>query len=84
MDTSLKSAAERLGENREIMESYENFERGSKKWFYSINPQLLGAVFKPTNFRTWTDWDNMSTNQKDSLQKRLAYLTIKFHQMIER
>lgn len=60
----IATAAEQLGANTAIMDSYWNFQTNTTVWFFSKNPNLLGSYKNVTSLKTWTGWRNLSSQHK--------------------
>jgi hypothetical protein len=70
---NLAEAAEYLGNQSIIMESYWNFQKGIYHWFFSPNSHLDGAYSKPSKFETWDDWDNLNSPRKKTIGNLAGY-----------
>ena len=64
---SFVNAAIKLGQNKKIMDSYWDFHKRQQNWFFSPNPKLAGATRKPSSFRSWKHWSNLSSSQKSTI-----------------
>lgn len=71
--SNLAEAAEYLGNQNIIMESYWNFQNGIYHWFFSPNKNLNGAYNKPSEFETWKDWDNFNSPIKKTIGNLAGY-----------
>jgi hypothetical protein len=61
------TAAERLGNNKDIMGSYQRVEDHKTYWFFSFNGGpggLRNNVPKPQTLQTWEDWSEMHKFQR--------------------
>ena len=67
--SNLAEAAEYLGNQSVIMESYWNFQSGIFHWFFSPNRHLSGAYSKPSKFEKWDDWDKFNSPIKKNYWK---------------
>lgn len=64
---NLADAAQILGSDGTIMDSYWKFQKKRQGWFFSPNPKLDSFTSKPKKFSTWADWDSASINQQRTL-----------------
>ncbi|MCO6494105.1 MAG: hypothetical protein J5I91_00290 [Bacteroidetes bacterium] len=60
----IAKAAETLGGNSLIMQSYQKFQNGDFKWFFSKNPNLVGKYSNVSSLKTWKGWKTLDTQQK--------------------
>lgn len=60
----IAAAAESLGKNTIIMESYMKLQENVNKWFFSKNPDLTGKYKKPKSLKTWNDWNDLDSMQR--------------------
>ncbi|MBN2440512.1 MAG: DUF4157 domain-containing protein [Spirochaetales bacterium] len=66
-DNSVASHARDLINNSDIINSYKKFRSGrSSGWafFFSYNPNLIGAASKPRSLSNWEHYLGLSSNQK--------------------
>lgn len=61
---NLADAADFLAKQTDIMDSYSRFQNKKQPWFFSPNSSLSGATFRPIRFNLWSDWNQLSQNQK--------------------
>jgi hypothetical protein len=65
--------AELLGKDKVTMESYEQFQSGTRGWFFSPNPGLAGAKERPSKLASWQAFKNL-LNVGDKRAKVIADL----------
>ena len=56
---SLAVQAETLSAETITMDSYQEYQDKTRKWFFSPNNALDGRASKPARFDTWADWSAM-------------------------
>ena len=81
MSSFLVKAAERLGDDKEIMDSYWAYHEREQNWFFSPNPNLEGATGRPSfpSADTWRKLTSAERKQKwnnFSLRQRMTLATI--------
>ncbi|MGH1387855.1 hypothetical protein [Kordia sp.] len=65
--SNLADAAEYLGNQTIVMESYWNFQDDKYDWFFSPNYNLKSATKKPSKFNNWNDWQKFSSKVKKTI-----------------
>ncbi|MHC4308358.1 MAG: eCIS core domain-containing protein [Planctomycetota bacterium] len=64
-------AADSLGRNSLIMDSYVNFRSKTWSWYFSKNASLKPYHKKPDQFNSWVDWDDLASSQT-GIRKRMV------------
>jgi hypothetical protein len=62
MPTEHKTLAEKaktIADQPILVKAYEHFQAKTWKWWFSPNDKLNGAVSRPANLNSWSDWDNL-------------------------
>ncbi|MBP6303169.1 MAG: hypothetical protein KBG24_09090 [Bacteroidia bacterium] len=62
---AIARAAERLGSNQLMMDSYRQFQEGAFSWFFSKNPNLVGKYTNVSELKNWNEWRSLNTQQKE-------------------
>ncbi|MCC6684631.1 MAG: hypothetical protein IT247_06140 [Bacteroidia bacterium] len=57
-------AAENLGNNEVMMDSYRQFQEGTFSWFFSKNPNLAGKYGNVSSLKTWGGWNSLNNQQQ--------------------
>ncbi|HLP88453.1 MAG TPA: DUF4157 domain-containing protein [Nostocaceae cyanobacterium] len=68
----LAQMAEKLGQDKVTMKSYDDFQNKGQAWFFSPNGNLTGAYKKPDSFFD----DNTWLNSRQALQRRIVILNL--------
>ncbi len=69
----LVEAAEQLGANKYIMDSYWKYHKRKQNWFFSPNPNLEGAARKPS-FPSANTWKKLNSKER---KKKWSNLSMK-------
>lgn len=64
---TLADAAEYLGKQDLVMESYWQFQNSVYDWFFSPNPYLKSATKRPSSFKSWDDWSKFGSKVKKTI-----------------
>jgi hypothetical protein len=62
MPTEHKTLAEKaktIADQPILVKAYEHFQAKTWKWWFSPNDKLNGAVSRPADLNSWSDWDNL-------------------------
>lgn len=67
MSLLLVAAAKKLGSDKEIMDSYWAYHEREQNWFFSPNPNLDNAEYRPDSFPSKESWNKLTSEERKSI-----------------
>lgn len=64
---TLAEKAKFIADNPILVKAYENFQDKIWGWWFSPNEKLAGAVSKPAGLTSWSDWDGLRWQQRQTM-----------------